>query len=366
MIRTTGSSDSVPRSVRRLDVRGRVVTAGFWNCHVHLTGQPWLRSRTGSAPDLQAALDDMFLRRGFTQVLDLASNPLTTRALVRRISTGELRGPEIVTAGNGVRPWRGIPFYVAADLPRYLHALMPGPATPLAARLVVAAQAVAGAGVTKLFTGSYVTPTRVKPMRLAVARAAASEAHRRGMRVFAHPSNREGTSVALRAGVDALAHVPDETDGTESLLREAAAAGVRVVPTLHMFASTVTTDEAYLAPIRGALRGFVDAGGRVLFGTDVGYMSDRDTRGELEAMHAAGMSPSDLLRSLTVEPAEFMRRPDLGTVEPGMRANLTVLATTEPPTPADLAHVAAVVRDGQVVYERDTSSAAGAGADPGP
>jgi imidazolonepropionase-like amidohydrolase len=189
-------------------------------------------------------------------------------------------------------------------------------------------------------------------MRLAVARAAVSAAHRRGMRVFAHPSNQAGTSIAIQAGVDALAHLPDETQDTEALLREAAARGIRIVPTLHMFASTVTTDEAYLAPIRDALSGFIEAGGRVLFGTDVGYMSDRDTLGEFVAMSAAGMHTSDILRSLTAETARFMNRADLGSIEPGKRADLTVLATTEPPEPEDFADVSCVLRDGLVVYER--------------
>ncbi|MFB7249484.1 hypothetical protein [Microbacterium sp. NPDC056234] len=131
-----------------------------------------------------------------------------------------------------------------------------------------------GAGLIKLFTGSYIAPGSVRTMDERVARAAVRAAHRRGRRVFAHPSNRAGTQVAVQAGVDALAHVPDQPEGTEALLREAAQRGIRIVPTLHMFASTVTTEERYLGPIRDALRVFLEAGGRVLFGTDVGYLAD--------------------------------------------------------------------------------------------
>ena len=101
--------------------------------------------------------------------------------------------------------------------------------------------------------------------------------------------------MAIDAGVDALAHVPDETEGTRELLAEAAARGIRVVPTLHMFAATVRPDESYTGPIRAALAGFVAAGGRVLFGTDVGYMPDRDTAPELEAMARAGLSVDAIL-----------------------------------------------------------------------
>lgn len=339
--------------VPRLSAGGRVVTAGFWNCHVHFTGAEWSNARTAAAADLQAHLDDMLLSRGFTTVLDLSSNPQTTSALVRRIAAGELRSPEILTAGSGLTPWRGMPFYVRATVPWYLRWLMPAPATSLGARLTVAAQIRGGARLTKLFTGSYVEPDRVKPMRLPVARAAVDAAHRRGARVFAHPSNRIGTEIAVRAGVDALAHVPDETEGTRELLREAAASGIRVIPTLHMFASTVTMDEGYLAPIREALRGFIASGGHVLFGTDVGYLADRDTHGEYEAMCASGMSAADILRSLTSEPARFLGRSDAGTLEIGKRGDLTVLETTSVPEPAEFAEIYATIRAGRPVFLRD-------------
>jgi imidazolonepropionase-like amidohydrolase len=220
------------------------------------------------------------------------------------------------------------------------------------ARLTVAAQARGGAGLTKLFTGSYVTPTRVKPLRTNVARAAVREAHRRGMLVLAHPSNKDGTAIAIEAGVDALAHVPDETEGTEALLQKAAAHGIRIIPTLSMFATTVTTDDAYLAPIRAALRGFIEAGGKVLFGTDVGYMTLRNTEAEFEALQDSGLTAPEILHALTVEPAAFLNMPDVGRAEVGKRGDLTVLQTAaDTVDPRDFASVRAVIRDGRVLYQ---------------
>jgi imidazolonepropionase-like amidohydrolase len=351
VIVSTDAGDEVPVDLPRFDAEGRVVTAGFWNCHVHFTERVWTGARRGNAAELQCHLDDMLLSRGFTTVLDLSSDPRTTLALARRIDSGELRGPRIVTAATGIRPWRGIPFYVRESVPWFLRWLLPGPATSWGAAVTVAFQARQGAGLTKLFTGSYVTPTRVKPMRLAVARAAVRAAHQRGMLVLAHPSNHVGTRVAVEAGVDALAHVPDETEGTEELLRFAADRGIRVVPTLSMFATTVTTDEAYLAPIRAALRGFVGAGGRVLFGTDVGYMAERATNGEFRALAASGLTAADILRTLTTEPAMFLRDEHAGTVDVGKRADLTILNTTSDAAgPEDFADIRAVIRGGRVAY----------------
>lgn len=352
VIQQLGDHGGVLPGIPHLDVGGRVVTAGFVNCHVHFTESVWSRARHGSPAELEDALDDMLLSRGFATVLDLSSNPRNTLPLARRIESGELRGPRILTAGSGMRPWNGIPFYVKVSLPWYLRWAMPGPATPLGARLTVASQARGGARLTKLFTGSYVTPTKVKPMLLRNARAAVAEAHRRGMPVLAHPSNHEGTAVAITAGVDALAHVPDETEGTEALLQDAARRGIKIIPTLHMFEATVTTDDAYLGPIRAALRGFIAAGGKVLFGTDVGYMSNRDTGPEFAAMKASGMTSADILRSLTTEPAAFLGWSDAGTIAPGAQADLTVLASTANNLePVDFADVRGVIRAGRVIYD---------------
>ena len=134
------------------------------------------------------------------------------------------------------------------------------------------------------------------------------------------------------------------------MLEDAARRGIHIVPTLHMFVSTVSGDEGYIAPIRRALRGFIDAGGHVLFGTDVGYLGERDTGGEFEAMHAAGMSSADILRSLTSAPAAFFRRADGGTVRVGSPADMTILETSQAPIPSEFANVHAVIRGGTKIY----------------
>lgn len=337
--------------VREVGLAGRVVTAGFWNCHVHLTERVWSQRSAGALAEVQAAIDDMMLSRGFVGVVDLGSLPRTTNALIRRIENGELRGPAIMTAGIGVRPWRGTQFYIKDIVPWFLRWMLPMPLTDAGARRTVASQLRGGASVVKLFTGSYVTPQTVKPMRGALARAATEAAHRRGARVFTHPSNREGTAIAIDAGVDALAHVPSETEGTAPLLEEAARRGTRVVPTLHMFASTVRPDDDFVHPIYAALRGFIQAGGRVLFGTDVGYMPDRDTRPEFEAMASSGMSVGDILRALTSEPAAFFGHDHSGTIDVGNYADLTVLDTSaDDLEPTDLSRIHAVIKRGEVIW----------------
>jgi imidazolonepropionase-like amidohydrolase len=349
------SDGPAPAGAQELDAAGAVVTAGFWNCHVHLTEPVWSGAARKPTAQLQPALDDMFNSRGFTSVVDLGSNPLETAAVRRRIGAGELAGPRIRTAGTGIYPGGGLPFYTREAMPRLIRALTPTPRTRVGAAAASALNRWAGAEVVKLFTGSYIAPATVKPMAPAIAQAAVRIARRHGLPVFAHTSDRTGLQVALDAGVDVIAHVPDTTEGTAPLLREAAALGRWLVPTLDMFAQTVTRDRAYIDPIHASLNLFREGGGRLLFGTDVGYLPDHDPRGELAALDACGLGVDDVLAMLTTHPAAAFGT-GTGTAAPGQPGDLVLLDKLA--TVTDLATVRTTVRAGQVTWTRATTSPA--------
>ena len=339
--------------VEEIDVAGAVVTAGFWNAHVHLTEPAWRRIRRTPAAELQTALDDLFNSRGFTSAVDLGSNPFQTRLLQRRIESGELAGPRIRSAGTAVYPRRGLPFYIRDDLSWLDKAYIPTPAGTAGAAFAFHRNRWQGAEVVKLFTGAYVEPTTVKPMQPAIARAAVRLAHGKGMPVFAHTSDKVGLQVALDAGVNVIAHVPDTTEGTGLMLREAAVRGTCLVPTLDMFAQTVTGDLAYLEPIYTSLALFHEAGGRLLFGTDVGYLPDHATEGELGALQDCGLGVREILAMLTTNPAEQLGGPaEIGTVTKDAPADLVVLGTTTLTDPLDLADVSFTIRAGRVSWRR--------------
>ena len=339
--------------VKEVDVAGAVVTAGFWNAHVHLTEPAWRGVRRAPAAVLQTALDDLFNSRGFTSAVDLGSNPFETQVLQRRVESGELAGPRIRSAGTGVYPERGLPFYIRDELSWLEKAYTPTPAGRVGVTYALRRNRWQGAEVVKLFTGAYVEPATVKPMRPAVARTAVRLAHRRGMPVFAHTSDKVGLQVALDAGVDVIAHVPDTTEGTGPLLREAASRGTWLVPTLDMFAQTVTRDPAYLEPIYASLALFREAGGRLLFGTDVGYLPDHATDGELAALRTCGLGAHEVLAMLTTNPAQELGGPaETGTVTQGAPADLVVLGSPTLTDPLDLADVSMTIRAGLVSWRR--------------
>lgn len=354
LIAAVGHGVEVPAGAAVLPCDHCVITAGFWNAHVHFTERKWSGAEWKPAGDLNAQLADMFLSRGFTTVVDVGSNLSDTLPIRRRIENGELDGPLIYTAGSALYPPHGIPYYLRGTLPRWIIALMPQPETPQEAQRIVRDNLKAGADVTKLFTGSWVTRGHVLPMPLAIAKAAVQTTHLNGRLVFAHPSNLAGTQVAIESGVDVLAHAPDDTEGIDkALFATMVHNNMAMTPTLKMFATTVTTKPEYLNPIYAEVRQFHELGGTLIFGTDVGYMTDYTTEGEFEALGKCGLSATDVLAMLTTNPAARMGVANQkGTVTAGKLADLTILDADPAVGLTSFSRVRMVIRSGKVIYRR--------------
>ena len=354
VITAVGPQVAVPAGAQILPCDHCIVTAGFWNTHVHFTEQKWSMAQWKSATTLNRQLADMFLSRGFTTVIDLGSNPADTFAIRRRIEKGELTGPYIYTAGTALYPPHGVPYYIRDTAPAWMVRMMPQPDTPEQAELTVRNNLNSGADVTKLFTGSWVARGHVLPMPVNIARAAVTTSHLNGRIVFAHPSDLAGTEVAIQSGVDVLAHVPDDTRGiTPDLFATMVRHNMAISPTLKMFSTTVTTDPHYMDPMYNEVRTFHGLGGTLLFGTDVGYMTDYSTEGEFEALGKSGLNWRDVLAMLTTNTASRLGVQDhKGTVTAGKLADLVILDADPAADLKNFSRVRGVVRSGAVVWQR--------------
>jgi imidazolonepropionase-like amidohydrolase len=354
VIAAVGLQVSIPPGAQMVPCDHCIVTAGFWNTHVHFTEPKWSMAQWKSPATLNPQLADMFLSRGFTTVIDLGSNPADTFSIRRRIEKGELTGPYIYTAGTALYPPHGVPFYLRETLPGWVVRIMPQPDTPEQAQRIVRDNLNSGADVTKLFTGSWVERGHVLPMPLNIASAAVTTSHLNGRIVFAHPSNLAGTQVAIQSGVDVLAHVPDDTRGiTPDLWTTMVRKNMAMSPTLKMFNSTVTSDPHYMDPMYDEVRTFHGLGGTLLFGTDVGYMTDYSTEGEFVALGKSGLDWRDVLAMLTTNPAARMGVQDRkGTVTAGKLADLVILDADPAATLTNFSRVQTVVRSGAVIWQR--------------
>lgn len=349
-ISNLGTRDSVaiPADAEVIDCSGMFVVAGFQNSHVHFTEDKWQDVASQAAEQLSSKLEEMLLRYGFTTVVDTGSALDATLALRSRIEAGQVTGPRILTAGTPIYPVDGIPYYLRESLPPQVLPFLHTPETPQEAAQVVQRQLSQDADLVKLFTGSWVERGRVLPMSTEIARAAAEEAHRQGKLVFSHPSDQAGVEVALQAGVDVLAHAPSDLRGwDESDSHRLQASAVAMVPTLKLFGG-----QSNIARIQQIVGDFADGGGQVLFGTDVGYLTDYSPGDEYRLMSGAGLDWRDILASLTTAPAgRFRESSRRGRLAPQMDADIVVLSSDPAVDPAALADVRYTVRGGRIVFK---------------
>ena len=350
---------TVPDGATVINAKGAVVTAGFWNSHVHFLPLPLREAATRPAPELDAALSTMLTRWGFTTVFDIASFNGSAGALRKRIEAGEVTGPAILTVDAPFFPKDGTPVYVR-DLLKQIGAPSGEAANPDEARARARQQLAAGADGVKLFAGAIVGgEIGVLPMNIDIARAVVEEAHNAGKPAFAHPSNMAGLEVSISSGVDVLAHTtPFSGPWDSALVRRLRAADLALVPTLTLFEAELRRDAVpdqviarFITDATQQVKVFAAAGGTVLFGTDVGYIDQSDTRREFELMARAGLDWRQILASLTTAPAgRFGQGERKGRIAPGMEADLVLLGTDPAVDVTGFSDVQATVRGGRVIY----------------
>jgi imidazolonepropionase-like amidohydrolase len=350
VITTIGSRSEVqvPKDARVIDCTGKTVVAGFWNSHVHFTQSVWRNATSAQAESLDEHMREMLTRWGFTTVWDLGSDPNNSLALRRRVDSGEISGPKILLAGN-IFPKGGHPVYLPPETQ------LPEAATPQEATQMASYYLGMGLDGVKLFTGAYMGSRPVVNMDESVAKAATDVAHAGGKPVFAHPQNRTGVDTVITARADVLAHtVPGESGYTLEQLDRFKMQGIALIPTLSLW-TTVVLDPAIAARLVESgvnqLKAFSENGGLVLFGTDVGFTTVYDTSLEYELMHRA-LSESQVLASLTTNPALYFKAARKGRVEKGLDADLVVLDGDPLADVRNLAKIAYTIRGGQVIYQK--------------
>jgi imidazolonepropionase-like amidohydrolase len=98
------------------------------------------------------------------------------------------------------------------------------------------------------------------------------------------------------------------------------------------------------------VRDYAKAGGQVLFGTDVGYMTDYDPAEEYRLL-ARALAPMEILASLTTAPAARWKEGEVrGRVLQGQVADLVVLNADPAADAANFANVRCTLRAGNPTY----------------
>ena len=223
-----------------------------------------------------------------------------------------------------------------------------------------------GADVIKVATSGGVLSPRDKPthahFRLEELEVLVEEATAAGICVMAHAQATPGIKNAIRAGIRSIDHgIYLDDEAIEMMLER----GTWLVPTLVAPRGVIDAAEAGAAiPAasvakarevveihRASFAKAVAAGVKVAMGTDSGVTPHGENLRELALMVEGGMTPMQAIVATTRSAAELMGlEEELGTLEPGKRADLVVVDGD----PLDVAtldqRIGAVYKDGvQVV-----------------
>jgi imidazolonepropionase-like amidohydrolase len=336
-----------------VDVTGRTIFPGFFDCHVHVTFSDvdlWRAAQTPFSYHFFEAVVNLrrTLAGGVTTIRDAGGADLGIKQAVvdglipgprMQISLGMLsqtggHGDDWLPSGNVVE------FLVRH--PGVPNTIVDGPDEM---RRAVRELIRMGADVIKVATSGGVLSPRDDPrhahLRPAELAVLVEEATAAGIWVMAHAQGADGIKNAVRAGIRSIEHgiyLDDEAielmlaQGTYFVptlvapqgVLDAVAAGVPLPP------AVVDKARMVLDIHRAAFRRAVEAGVRIAMGTDSGVTPHGRNLRELELMVAGGMTPWAAYRATTKTAAELMGLAgELGTIEPGKRADL-VIVTGDP------------------------------------
>ncbi len=323
-IRAAGprSQVEVPAGAEVIDTSGSVIAPGFIDSHVHI-----------GLSDPAAVLHG-----GVTTARDLAWPVDVIFELARRSEDPSFPGPRILAAGPMLTAPGGYPMKAGWAPPGTgIEVSDEAEAVNAVARL-----AEAGAAIIKVALNPPAGPVLDFDTLGAIVGAAGSH----GLDVTAHVAGLDELEKALDAGVHELAHMLMSTERIpSSLIERMVEEGMRVVSTL-----SIREGHDLRLAIENTQR-FVQAGGTLLYGTDLGNDGPEPgiDRKEIQALTEAGLSGPEIVRSATVGAAGPLGLDDRGAIEPGLVADLVLLDERAVSDATALTKIRGVVKAGRLL-----------------
>ncbi|KAH8653176.1 amidohydrolase [Tricladium varicosporioides] len=385
VIEVIQSSTSAPESSNgsvTIDLRGKYLCPGLFDCHVHIIAVPgeqeWRDTKlvdTQTSAYRQAYVCESMLQRGFTTVRDCGG---ATLALKRSIEDGLIQGPRLFIAGDflsqsgGHGDTRGphdrsdivccgggssnFPSKICDGVPECLRSARENIRT--------------GSDFLKIMGGGGVcSPTdRIDNIQFTAEEVQAITTVAKHSKTYAtsHAYTPESIQQALNNGVMGIEHGNLIDQETAELM---ASKGAYLTPTLVTYSamahkkhegympieSMEKNTEVFMAGLRG-LKIASDAGVNICFGSDLlGHLTA--SQSEEFSIRSQVLSPLDILQSATITPAKMMGQERfLGQIKPGFAADMLVLNANPLENIEVLAnpekHVLAVLKGGRVCVSR--------------
>jgi imidazolonepropionase-like amidohydrolase len=290
-----------------------------------------------------------FLETGFTTLMSGGGPVPGILELKRRIESGEVEGPRIITSGR-VDP---------DNFP-----------APEAARTEVRRLAEVGVEIIK---------ARIEPEQKELLAVIVDEARKYDLDVMAHAVTVPAMIAAIEAGAAKLVHTPHDSYMSQAEARLVAQASIEnlstvgfAVPVFGVFnddnVPTFRDGSPWPEGIIGTgsnaagekivnARTLWDAGVIYGFGTDTGYHPRDGLAHELRTLNLM-FSPRDIIKLMGPNTASFIEMSDdLGTLEPGMLADIVIIDGDPLNLIFDLLNVEVVIKAGRIVVDKRLSVA---------
>jgi imidazolonepropionase-like amidohydrolase len=357
-----GNYTDYPKDSEIVNLTGRFLIPGLFDMHAHVAGVlDSSYNQTVSENTLKALLDN-----GITTIRNPAGPTKESVALRDAVAAGQIKGPQIFTAGRLIN---GLPFPT-----RFVETIAN---TEAEVREEVKSQADAGVDYVKLYVGLY--PNLVK--------TAIDEAHNQGIKAIGHLYLTSWTDAA-NLGIEALTHgVPvspfllskdkreifiengrgpfdhflwlNLVDLNSTKIYEMINALVKnkvpVDPTLSIYEAMLKDDpqnQHLWSKVLQLTKILYDHGVTIMSGTDIpnfGLIPGTSLHHELELLVKAGINPLNVIKIATSNAAEALGiLDDVGTIEAGKQADMIILNANPIRNIRNIGAIEGVIEDGQV------------------
>lgn len=360
---TAGKAPPAPKGVKVIDARGMTLIAGFIDDHRHL-----IQGR--SPADAQKfmkeqAADRMreLLEAGFTTVQSGGDNNEAILDLKHKVESGAIKGPRIVASGQAPTA------HMASEAE---------------VRAVVDKVIKDGAdSVAEVHYPDVVWPFNPTEQETKNLAAGIDEARKLGVDFQVHAVSDLSLVAAVRLGARKLVHSVNINWVTKAQAREVAAAGAQVAsitgfgsPNFDVFSrdnkpkfrdgkpwpegiidSQGVGQEAGYMPVN--LRTLYDNGVDVSYASDTTFYAPAALAHELKTLNLV-FSPVDMIKIMGPNSAKFLNREkDIGSLEPGKRADIVVLAGNPFEGYWNFLTAVVVIKDGQIMVDKRGRPGAG-------
>lgn len=362
IIKEVGTGIEAPADAAIVDLGGKTVLPGLFNCHVHMCSDAGngVRDQLSDAGLTVRALKNLktLLNSGVTYIRDAGAPNYIDTVLHDAALKGDILAPEMQTAGKCICMTGG-------------HGWQNGREAdgPDDCRKAAREQLRAGANWIKVMATGGVMTKGVEPgspqLTEEELRAAIEEAHKAGAKTFTHAQGMEGIKNVLRAGVDSIEHGFFMDDWCFDYMKEH---NVFFVPTLaaphwikvngtaagipdYMVRKVENTIDAHQDTFRRAHK----AGVKIALGTDAGtpFNTFDKTAYEAVMMVENGLTPMEAIQCGTINAAELLSVKEThGSITPGKKANFAVFERNPLEDIHAIMDCAMTVLAGNVVFEK--------------